>query len=97
LQLGVIFALSGMLVTLFGAEQIVGTMVAKAITGSLFYNGAASTSAAAAGMQLRKFLAFIFLASTIRPCFVSVIDKSLFEILLGSTISRTKSRDVSNR
>jgi hypothetical protein len=54
----VIFALSGMLVTLFGAEQIVGTMVAKAITGSLFYNGAASTSAAAAGMQLRECLAF---------------------------------------
>jgi hypothetical protein len=34
LKLGVIIALTGMFITLMGAEQIVGTLVAKAITGA---------------------------------------------------------------
>jgi len=63
IKFGVIIALSGMLVTLFGAEQIVGTMVAKAITGSLLFSST-TAQGAATGMQLQALDIFVVQANT---------------------------------
>ena len=63
LYVGVIIALAGMLITLIGAEQIVGTLVAKAITGALIpVQGTALASTSA--MQLQALDIFIVQANT---------------------------------
>ena len=50
IKVGVIVALSGMLITLLGAEQIVGTLVAKSMSGFLILG---QGNAQAAAMQLQ--------------------------------------------
>lgn len=63
-KIGVIVALSGMFVTLLGAEQIVGTLVAKSISGSLMYAQGAALAAQASNMQLQALDIFVVQANT---------------------------------
>eukprot|EP00286_Rhodomonas_abbreviata_P017839 CAMPEP_0181323974 /NCGR_PEP_ID=MMETSP1101-20121128/20089_1 /TAXON_ID=46948 /ORGANISM="Rhodomonas abbreviata, Strain Caron Lab Isolate" /LENGTH=283 /DNA_ID=CAMNT_0023432073 /DNA_START=28 /DNA_END=879 /DNA_ORIENTATION=+ len=58
LKVGVIIALSGMLVTLFGAEQIVGMLVAKSISGNVVL------SAQTVQMQLQALDILVVQANT---------------------------------
>ena len=60
-KIGVIIALLGMLITLIGAEQIVGTLVAKAVSGALVSpQGIAASSA----MNLQALDIFVVQANT---------------------------------
>jgi hypothetical protein len=65
MRVGVSIALAGMLLTLLGAEQIVGTLVAKSISASLFFPGGGATLAAqSASMQLQALDIFVVQANT---------------------------------
>mmetsp|Transcript_55575 Transcript_55575/g.131961 ORF Transcript_55575/g.131961 Transcript_55575/m.131961 type:complete len:256 (-) Transcript_55575:48-815(-) len=64
-KVGVVIALVGMFLTLMGAEQIVGMLVAKSISGSLvFAQGGAALSAQSASMQLQALDIFVVQANT---------------------------------
>ena len=61
IRVGVTIALVGMLITLIGAEQIVGTLVAKAVSGALVSpQGMAASSA----MNLQALDIFVVQANT---------------------------------
>jgi len=60
----IIVALSGMFITLLGAEQIVGTLVAKSVSGSLMYAQGAAIAAQASNMQLQALDIFVVQANT---------------------------------
>ena len=64
IKVGIIIALSGMLITLIGAEQIVGTLVAKAVSGSLAYPQGMAMAAQASNMQLQAVDIFVVQANT---------------------------------
>ncbi len=57
IKVGVTIALVGMLITLIGAEQIVGTLVAKAVSGALVspQGMAAASSSSAMSLQAEYF------------------------------------------
>ncbi|EKX46361.1 translocon at the inner envelope membrane of chloroplast 21 like protein, partial [Guillardia theta CCMP2712] len=52
-RVGVIVALTGMFLTLLGAEQIVGTLVAKSISGSILIANGGGIAAQTASLQLQ--------------------------------------------
>jgi hypothetical protein len=60
-KVGVTIALVGMLITLIGAEQIVGTLVAKAVSGALI---SPQGIAAASAMNLQTLDIFVVQANT---------------------------------
>mmetsp|Transcript_18871 Transcript_18871/g.38312 ORF Transcript_18871/g.38312 Transcript_18871/m.38312 type:complete len:263 (+) Transcript_18871:20-808(+) len=61
IKVGVVVALSGMLITLFGAEQIVGTLVGKSMSGFLVMG---QGTAQAAAMQLQALDILVVQANT---------------------------------